>query len=60
MGGLNEGVIDGFKVAIEVVGETIFTLYFENIVLGCETKVAIDDNGFSTIECKGDGKVCAD
>ena len=60
MGGLNVSVIDGFMVTIEVVGEAIIALCFEYFMLGCEAKIAVDDDCFSTIECKGDSEVCAD
>ena len=57
MGGLDKTVIDGFNVAIKVVGETIFALCFEYVVLGCEAEVAVNNDCSSTIESKGYPKV---
>ena len=45
---------------IEGLAREIMPFYFEDLVLGCKAEVAVNDNDFSTIECKGDSEVCAD
>ena len=60
MGGLDKAVIDGFKIAIELVGKANFPFYFKDVVLGCESEIAIDNDDSSTIEGKGHTKIGAD